>query len=159
MKSYQIIFWTAYLSAASSFNFHATQNELDRKSILRSSASDAMNDLPPTDAVPIVLGAALLIGLTAQTWINFQLSGDRGLGNFLSDGSGFGRSAFKPRQGVSDFDDGTAPLSNDPMPWLKLPELDFVEVAGQNRRIIVEENNIDNTDKKNNEGSDIGAWE
>ena len=92
---------------------------------------DVMNDLPPADSVPIVLIAALIIGFTAQSWINFQLNGERGLGSFLSDGSGFKRSAFRPRSGSGDMSDGTAPVSSDPLPWLKLPRLDFVEVAGQ----------------------------
>ena len=98
---------------------------------LLASPNDIMNDLPPTDSVPLILLAALGIGFTAQSWINFQLGGDRGLGSFLSDGSGFNRSAFRPRSGTGDISDGTAPVSTDPMPWLKLPRLDFVEVAGQ----------------------------
>ena len=60
-----------------------------------------------------------------------MLKGDRGLGAFLSDGSGYSGSAFRPRR--SDDRSGTdAPLSGpDPLPWLQLPKLDFVEVAGQ----------------------------
>eukprot|EP00814_Leptocylindrus_danicus_P017952 CAMPEP_0116007508 /NCGR_PEP_ID=MMETSP0321-20121206/2337_1 /TAXON_ID=163516 /ORGANISM="Leptocylindrus danicus var. danicus, Strain B650" /LENGTH=155 /DNA_ID=CAMNT_0003476209 /DNA_START=72 /DNA_END=539 /DNA_ORIENTATION=+ len=99
---------------------------------VKATPSEVMNDLPPAEAVPIVLVAALGIGVAAQSWINFQLDGDRGLGKFLSDGRGYNRSAFTPRRGTDDFNDGTAPLSkSDPLPWLKLPKLDFVEVAGQ----------------------------
>ena len=84
----------------------------------------------------IVLGAIALFAL-AQGFINSLMEGDRGLGAFLSDGEGYSRSAFKPRsklrsdkaQQDSSFD---APLGGpDPLPWLKLPRLEFVEVAGQ----------------------------
>lgn len=99
---------------------------------VKATPNEVMNGLPPTEAVPIVLIAAIGIGVAAQSWINFQLDGDRGLGKFLNDGRGYNRSAFTPRRGRDDFNDGTAPLSKaDPLSWLKLPKLDFVEVAGQ----------------------------
>mmetsp|Transcript_25244 Transcript_25244/g.39083 ORF Transcript_25244/g.39083 Transcript_25244/m.39083 type:complete len:180 (-) Transcript_25244:562-1101(-) len=110
----------------------AGRTVLGRCVAVKATPSEVMNDLPPAEAVPIVLVAAFGIGVAAQSWINFQLDGDRGLGKFLSDGRGFNRSAFTPRRGRDDYNDGTAPLSkSDPLPWLKLPQLDFVEVAGQ----------------------------
>ena len=64
-----------------------------------------------------------------------MLKGKRGLGAFLSDGSGYSGSAFRPRRS-DDRSDTDAPLSGpDPLPWLKLPKLDFVEVAGQESRL------------------------
>jgi hypothetical protein len=86
------------------------------------------SDYPlPTWAVVVV---ALTLGIGANVWIQQLLSGDRGLGNFLSDGSGFGRSKFQP---LSTKDQDRA-VSSDPLPWLKLPQLDFVEVAGQQQQ-------------------------
>ena len=55
-----------------------------------------------------------------------MLDGDQGLGAFLRDGSGYNRSGYRPN--TSGDNDSS---SNDPLPWLKLPKLDFVEVAGQ----------------------------
>ena len=57
-----------------------------------------------------------------------MLKGERGLGAFLSDGSGFKKSGFRPLDG--------ADMKTDPLPWLKLPELDFVDVAGQEKRDV-----------------------
>ena len=51
---------------------------------------------------------------------------------------GFNKSGFKPRSRRPITDersipgDTTKPLGgDDPLPWLKLPELDYVDVAGQ----------------------------
>ena len=55
-----------------------------------------------------------------------MISGDRGLGAYLSDGKGFAGSRFSPAGGSGDAISG-----NDPLPWLKLPTFEFVEVAGQ----------------------------
>jgi|EP00550_Attheya_septentrionalis_P008629 hypothetical protein len=84
----------------------------------------------------VVAAVALVLLVAAQSFINSMLKGDQGLGAFLSDGSGFQKSGFRARRGGgpnsnSETDDG-APLSGaDPLPWLKLPRLDFVDVAGQ----------------------------
>jgi hypothetical protein len=84
----------------------------------------------------VVAGVALILLVAAQIFINSMLKGDQGLGAFLSDGSGFQKSNFRARRGGgpnnnSEKDDG-APLSGpDPLPWLKLPRFDFVDVAGQ----------------------------
>ncbi|KAL7551481.1 hypothetical protein ACHAWF_014681, partial [Thalassiosira exigua] len=87
-------------------------------------------------ATPAIALLAIAIGFVAQTFINSMLKGDRGLGAFLSDGSEFSDSAFRPRRGGDRSDTTTdAPLSGpDPLPWLKLPQFDFVEVAGQETR-------------------------
>lgn len=85
--------------------------------------------LPLMDVSPfVVAGVALGLGVAAQGFINQMLEGDQGLGAFLKDGSGYNRSGFR------------GPSSNneeavDPLPWLKLPRLDFVEVAGQPSRL------------------------
>jgi hypothetical protein len=90
-------------------------------------------------STPVVLLAAIALAVLAQSWINTLLGGDQGLGAFLSDGAGYNKSAFKPRKkfvmdersnpaGI----DPSKPLGGaDPLPWLKLPEFDYVEVAGQ----------------------------
>lgn len=80
----------------------------------------------PLEASPFVIaGVALLLGGAAQSFINQMLQGDQGLGAFLKDGSGYSKSGFRQ---VRQADEET---QNDPLPWLKLPQLDFVEVAGQ----------------------------
>lgn len=77
-----------------------------------------------------LLIVALTLGILANGWIQRLLSGDQGLGSFLSDGSGFKKSNFKPAvQGDQD-----RAMQSDPIPWLRLPKLDFVEVAGQEQR-------------------------
>ena len=43
----------------------------------------------------------------------------------MTDGSGFNRSGYRPKT------QRDVEPSKDPLPWLKLPTLDFVEVAGQ----------------------------
>jgi len=73
-------------------------------------------------SAPVVVAFALLIGVSAQTFINAMLQGDQGLGAFLKDGRGYKGSGFRP---------GDRQTENDPLPWLSLPKLDFVEVAGQ----------------------------
>lgn len=77
----------------------------------------------------VVVVVSLALGFAANAWIQKLLSGKRGLGNFLSDGSGFGQSKFQP---LTTKDQDRA-VSGDPLPWLRLPELDFVEVAGMNK--------------------------
>ena len=85
------------------------------------------SDLMYTDAfsVPLLLGSALVVGIAAQSFINKMLEGDQGLGAFLKDGSGYNKSRFRPASSTNE--------KQDPLPWLKLPELDFVEVAGQEK--------------------------
>lgn len=78
-----------------------------------------------TAPVPLVLVVALGLFIAAQTLINQQLRGDQGLGAFLRDGSGYSGSAFRPKTQA-----GTEG-SSDPLPWLRLPQIDFVQVAGQ----------------------------
>lgn len=75
----------------------------------------------------LVALVALLIGVAAQTFINQMLEGDRGLGAFLKDGTGYNKSGFRQQDGKR------AEERSDPLPWLKLPKLDFVEVAGQEK--------------------------
>jgi hypothetical protein len=72
----------------------------------------------------LVAGVALVLGVAAQLFINQMLQGEQGLGAFLKDGSGYNKSGFRNLNG-----DNTK--NEDPLPWLKLPKLDFVEVAGQ----------------------------
>ena len=90
-------------------------------------SSNIPDDLP---LVPFAAIAAIILLITAQSWINFLLKGDRGLGAFLSDGSGFNKSGFKPSKAGDDND------MEDPMPWLKLPQFDYVDVAGQPKSSI-----------------------
>lgn len=71
---------------------------------------------------------ALVLLVSAQSFINKMLEGDQGLGAFLKDGSGYNRSGYRPGNKNNRGDDGK---DNDPLPWIKLPRLDFVEVAGQ----------------------------
>jgi hypothetical protein len=88
-------------------------------------------------AVLLPLLAALLVGVAAQTWINQMIKGDQGLGAFLKDGQGFNKSGF--RQVVTD--ESSNRTDDDPLPWLSLPKLDFVDVAGQEdpQQVLVED--------------------
>ena len=103
---------------------------------LSSMSSPIENDI----AVPIIVIVALTIGILANGWIASLISGDQGLGSYLSDGSGYNKSKFKTIQrrksNVDNNNDSTikndrAVQGDDPLPWLRLPNLDFVEVVGQ----------------------------
>ena len=90
--------------------------------------SDAMlMDVSPF----LVAGVAIGLGVAAQGFINQMLEGDQGLGAYLKDGSGYNKSGFRQATGSTK---STKDLDRDPLPWLKLPQLDFVEVAGQTNR-------------------------
>jgi hypothetical protein len=78
---------------------------------------------------PLLLLVSLVLGVAANGWIQRLLNGEQGLSSFLSDGSGFNKSKFKPLRS-----DGDRAVQSDPLPWLRLPQLDFVEVAGQESR-------------------------
>jgi len=99
--------------------------------------SSPLDDLPPSiDSPPVFFLTVgfLVVALLAQSFINDLTSGDDGLGAFLSDGTGYNRSGFKAstsRKNSKSKGGAGAPVSKDPMPWLRLPSLDFVEVAGQ----------------------------
>ena len=91
---------------------------------------DHVDQASTPSTIPILVAASFLLFFSAQAFINTLISGDRGLGSYLSDGGGYGRSGFVPRRKGEDASD--APLSGpDPLPWLKLPEFDYVEVKGQ----------------------------
>ena len=87
-------------------------------------AINSFNEPLDPSYLPIVLFSILLFAL-AQSFINSMLEGERGLGAFLSDGRGFKKSGFRTMDDAGE--------KNDPLPWLKLPELDFVDVAGQEK--------------------------
>lgn len=82
----------------------------------------------------VVAGVALGLGVAAQGFINQMLEGDQGLGAFLKDGSGYKKSGFRRGTSSSNAEQAAAAAAADPLPWLKLPQLDFVEVAGQPSR-------------------------
>ncbi|KAL3793876.1 hypothetical protein HJC23_002123 [Cyclotella cryptica] len=95
-------------------------------SFLYADASE-LHRLPLAVPFAVVIGAVIL-AITAQSWINFLLRGDQGLGAFLSDGTGYNKSGFKPRRKPEQVGE------TDPLPWLNLPNLDYVDVAGQPKR-------------------------
>jgi hypothetical protein len=78
---------------------------------------------------PLLLLVSLVLGVAANGWIQRLLNGEQGLSSFLSDGSGFNKSKFKPLRSDED-----RAVQSDPLPWLRLPQLDFVEVAGHKSR-------------------------
>jgi hypothetical protein len=88
--------------------------------------------------VPILLIVAVSLFVASQGWINSLLSGDRGLGAFLSDGSGYGKSGFRPVSKSVDGKESKSGTDSDPLPWLKLPRFDFVDVAGQDSSVSEE---------------------
>ena len=83
---------------------------------------EVMDRLDPVSIFGL-LTFTIILGATAQSFINSMIQGEQGLGAFLSDGEGFKNSKFKPLS--------RKPVKDDPLPWLKLPKLSFVEVAGQ----------------------------
>eukprot|EP00985_Skeletonema_marinoi_P018842 scaffold10660_cov136-Skeletonema_marinoi.AAC.11 len=85
-------------------------------------------------STPLVLLAAIGLAVLAQSWINSLLGGEQGLGAFLSDGSGYNKSGFKPRNSKPNFDPSKPLGAGDPLPWLKLPQFDYVDVAGQPKK-------------------------
>jgi hypothetical protein len=97
--------------------------------VVRSLSLD--NDAMMASSTPFLLIMALVLGFSAQGFINQMIKGDQGLGAFLKDGSGYNKSAFRSEESRETF-------SSDPLPWLSLPKLDFVEVAGQKDEILVE---------------------
>jgi hypothetical protein len=100
-------------------NFSHRKTCTQQQMILLSEGLEDVMDVSPF----LVAGVALVLFAAAQTFINQMLEGDQGLGAFLKDGSGYNRSGFNNIADQKDRD--------DPLPWLKLPKLDFVEVAGQ----------------------------
>ena len=98
------------------------------RNLLDDASSSSMDPIITLDSISpwFLVVLALAIGSTAQGLINKQLEGDQGLGAFLQDGRGYSNSAFRPL-----LDDQDRAVPQDPLPWLKLPQLDFVEVAGQ----------------------------
>lgn len=101
-------------------------------------------------AIPLIVVVAVTLGVAANTWINQLVTGKNnnktkkkdssssaaGLGNFLRDGSGYNKSAFQ-------WSDNDRALSQgDPLPWLKLPRLDYVSVAGQEKDVVREEEEV-----------------
>lgn len=89
--------------------------------------------LSPPDLTPpfLVAAVALVLLVAAQTFINQMLEGDRGLGAFLRDGSGYRKSGFRAKTARDDDGGGRQRRPSDPLPWLSLPRLDYVDVAGQ----------------------------
>ncbi|KAK1748029.1 hypothetical protein QTG54_001992 [Skeletonema marinoi] len=89
-------------------------------------------------STPLVLLAAIGLAVLAQSWINSLLGGEQGLGAFLSDGSGYNKSGFKPRNSKPNAGGNAGPSNplgaDDPLPWLKLPQFDYVDVAGQPKK-------------------------
>mmetsp|Transcript_5822 Transcript_5822/g.7423 ORF Transcript_5822/g.7423 Transcript_5822/m.7423 type:complete len:220 (-) Transcript_5822:2518-3177(-) len=93
--------------------------------------SDAVSvtSLSSWQLTTLIVCIAAILGLSSQKLINSMLEGEQGLTAFLKDGKGFNKSSFKPLSQQSTVE---RPLvDSDPLPWLKLPRLSFVEVAGQ----------------------------
>jgi hypothetical protein len=90
------------------------------------SDADYVTPLDVSSSPLLVATVALVLGIAAQSFINQMLQGDQGLGAFLKDGRGYNRSGFRYQEGEK----------SDPLPWLKLPKFDFVEVAGQENEIL-----------------------
>lgn len=101
---------------------------------------------------PFIVGAALILGIAAQGWINNLAKGERGLGAYLSDGGGFSGSGFSDKANR----DNDAVSGDDPLPWLKLPKLDFVDVAGQEDSVEVQ---LESIRRKMNAALEEGQFE
>ena len=124
---------------------------------LSSSSLPALEVVTPPPVLLIVIIAVLLL-VSAQSFINTMLTGEQGLSAYLKDGSGYNKSGYQPRRsaratdrrstdGNNKIEEDAGPTSEDPLPWLKLPALKFVDVAGQQQQqpafddtIVVNEN-------------------
>ena len=94
-------------------------------------------DNPISSPLSIAIIAILLL-IAAQSFINQMLEGDQGLGAFLKDGKGYNKSGYRPATSTrSNGDNINNDDNNDPLPWLKLPRFDFVEVAGQQQQSLL----------------------
>jgi hypothetical protein len=105
--------------------------------ILSSSPFSSMDTelmLPPNDVTPFLAPVALCLVFAAQSFINQMLEGDQGLAAFLKDGSGYNKSSFRSMQQQKQRLRRSS--SKDPLPWLKLPQLDFVDVVGQEKTAL-----------------------
>lgn len=111
---------------SSSYSFDET---LFRQARRRSSSNAKFmiegNQVMVLQPGPYFVLVGIILGIASQYLINTMLRGDRGISAFLSDGNNFNNSRFKTIQSSVDT------RKEDPLPWLKLPKLDFVEVAGQ----------------------------
>mmetsp|Transcript_67832 Transcript_67832/g.136512 ORF Transcript_67832/g.136512 Transcript_67832/m.136512 type:complete len:154 (-) Transcript_67832:321-782(-) len=104
-------------------------------------------DFTIIDPVPITFGV-LVVGYAA---VNFQISllqGKSGLSNYLKDGKGWRGSAYQEED---------TQTRADPMPWLKLPKLDFVEVYGGDIEELEAENSFMEPSEKNLAGEVSGG--
>mmetsp|Transcript_26740 Transcript_26740/g.61490 ORF Transcript_26740/g.61490 Transcript_26740/m.61490 type:complete len:215 (-) Transcript_26740:77-721(-) len=121
---------------------HTTDRILARRTrstaLLLEPASDAMLSGATFPEAPVLVVLAIGIFAAAQSLINQQLDGDQGLGAFLRDGSGYSKSGFRPIAS----DNERALGSDDPLPWLKLPRLDFVDVVGQEESPMEVDNDV-----------------
>jgi hypothetical protein len=96
---------------------------LSHKSVCFISSLDDTNEIM-SSGTPIALVTAIVLFIAAQGFINQLVSGTQGLGAYLKDGSGYNKSAFQPLNSREEND-------KDPLSWLSLPKLDFVDVKGQ----------------------------
>lgn len=85
-----------------------------------------------SSGTPIALVTAIVLFVAAQAFIHQLVSGNQGLGAYLKDGSGYNKSAFQPLNSQEEND-------KDPLSWLSLPKLDFVDVKGQEDALLVQE--------------------
>jgi hypothetical protein len=105
-------------------------------------------------SLPVIVILGVSIGIAAQLWISKMTQGDRGLGAFLKDGNKFAGSNFSTMKSSNDSVSG-----NDPLPWLRLPNLDFVEVAGQSSVNSKVEDLMRRMEKASREGKEELALE
>lgn len=119
------------LSRCTTLPFRAKAHPLSRTSSSLTALdlhNDSIGEASSLPSVPLVVATALVLFVAAQGWINSLASGDDGLGAFLQDGKKYKGSNFQLRE------NSNRAAAKDPLPWLKLPQLDFVEVAGQQER-------------------------
>jgi hypothetical protein len=115
---------------------HRTILSSGRFKFNRSNIQLAAFDTTIIHPAPITCGF-LLVGIAAVRFQGTLLEGKSGLSNFLKDGKGWQGSAYQPEERTRV----------DPMPWLKLPKLDFVEVYGSQESEVEEANKSDDKEK------------
>jgi hypothetical protein len=105
-----------------------------------SSSKSILRALPPTEF--ILYGAGVLVIGAAAGALQLNLvQGDRGLGSFLSDGKGLGKSGYKPLTPAAAEEQDRQKLNGIKLPF-RLPNLDFVDVYDEEGRVVATDDGV-----------------
>ena len=89
----------------------------------------------------VVCAGVLVIGAAAGALQLNLVQGDRGLGSFLSDGKGLGKSGYKPLTPAAAEEQDRQKLNGIKLPF-RLPNLDFVDVYDEEGRVVATDDGV-----------------